>query len=47
MLWDEGTYIERGSEGRQDSEAAMEKAFEKGHMTFVLEGTKLKGEFAS
>src|SRR5256885_8469048 len=23
MIWDEGTYIERGSEGRHDSEAAM------------------------
>lgn len=46
MVWDTGTYIERGSEGRKDSESAMKKGFEKGHMTFILEGEKLKGEFA-
>ncbi|MGE0633536.1 MAG: DNA polymerase ligase N-terminal domain-containing protein, partial [Pseudobdellovibrionaceae bacterium] len=46
MIWDEGTYVERGSEGREDSEAAMLKNFEKGHITFVLEGKKLNGEFA-
>src|SRR3954451_10853651 len=28
MIWDEGTYVERGSEGRKDSEAAMKKNFE-------------------
>src|SRR5262245_7524894 len=46
MVWDRGTYVERGSEGRADSEAAMKKAFEKGHITFVVDGEKLKGEFA-
>jgi len=46
MVWDEGTYIERGSSGRGDSEAAMKKNFEKGHITFVLSGQKLRGEFA-
>lgn len=46
MVWDQGTYVERGSEGRKDSEAAMKKNFEKGHLTFVLDGEKLKGEFA-
>ncbi len=46
MIWDEGTYIERGSTGRKDSEAAMKKAFEKGHITFVVSGQKLNGEFA-
>lgn len=46
MLWDRGTYVERGSEGRKDSEAAMKEGLEKGHITFVLNGEKLKGEFA-
>lgn len=50
MVWDEGTYVERGHvDGPQDrklSDAAMMRGFEKGHMTFVLDGHKLKGEFA-
>lgn len=46
MLWDEGTYVERGSSDRKTSELAMRKNFEKGHITFVLDGKKLKGEFA-
>lgn len=50
MLWDEGTYVERGSVGqkpdRKRDEKAMRKAFDSGHITFVLDGHKLKGEFA-
>lgn len=46
MLWDEGTYVERGSRGRLDSETAMAENFGKGHITFVLTGEKLNGEFA-
>lgn len=46
MLWDEGTYVERGSRARGDSEKAMAANFEKGHITFVLTGEKLHGEFA-
>jgi bifunctional non-homologous end joining protein LigD len=46
MVWDEGTYVERGSSTRAESEAAMTKNFAKGHLTFVLDGRKLKGEFA-
>lgn len=50
MVWDEGTYIERGlveiKHTRKQNEAAVRKGFEKGHMTFVLSGEKLKGEFA-
>src|SRR4051812_24578283 len=33
MVWDEGTYFERGSDTRKKSEAAMRKNFEKGHLT--------------
>ncbi len=46
MIWDQGTYVERGSKGRADSERAMMNNFAKGHLTFVLNGEKLKGEFA-
>lgn len=46
MIWDEGTYVDRSSENRKQSEAAMIKNFKKGHLTFVLSGKKLKGEFA-
>lgn len=46
MIWDEGTYVERTSETRKQSEEAIRKGFEKGHMTFILDGHKLKGEFA-
>ena len=46
LLWDQGTYIERSSSGREDSEAAMLKGFEKGRITFLLTGQKLHGEFA-
>ena len=46
MVWDEGSYIERGSKTRKESEQAMHRNFEKGHLTFVLDGKKLKGEFA-
>lgn len=46
MLWDEGTYVERNSQGRSDSEEAMREGLAKGHLTFVLDGQKLRGEFA-
>ncbi len=46
MVWDEGTYVERGSAERRESERAMMEGFKKGHITFVMDGHKLKGEFA-
>lgn len=46
MIWDRGTYVERGSKGREDSEAALAKGLAKGHITFILSGQKLGGEFA-
>lgn len=46
MLWDEGTYIERNSSGREDSEKAVLAGLEKGHITLILQGQKLQGEFA-
>ncbi len=54
MIWDEGTYYPRsrdfakkGSTPSKKAETAeIQKGYEKGHITFVLEGKKLKGEFA-
>jgi bifunctional non-homologous end joining protein LigD len=46
MVWDHGTYVERGSEGREDSEKAALEGLAEGHITFVLSGQKLQGEFA-
>jgi bifunctional non-homologous end joining protein LigD len=46
LIWDEGTYVERNSTTRAESEKAILKGIEKGHITFILEGKKLRGEFA-
>lgn len=46
MIWDEGSYIERHSENRQQSEQAMQEGLKNGHLSFVLNGHKLNGEFA-
>lgn len=46
MIWDEGEYLERGSQNRKESEAALKKGMQKGHITFLLFGKKLQGEFA-
>jgi bifunctional non-homologous end joining protein LigD len=49
MIWDQGTYRERGhleSGDSDEGETAMLAGLERGHMTFVLEGEKLRGEFA-
>ena len=46
MVWDRGTYRERTSETPAESETALNKGLADGHITFVLEGEKLQGEFA-
>ena len=46
IIWDEGEYHWAGASGRQESEKAMNEGLEKGHISFVLNGRKLKGEFA-
>ena len=46
MLWDFGTYIERSSSGRAESEKALRQGLANGHITIVLQGKKLHGEFA-
>ena len=46
MIWDSGTYTERNSAGRIESEKALREGMARGHLTFVLNGKKLRGEFA-
>lgn len=43
IIWDEGWYEPRSDD---KSEATLRKEYKKGHITFILHGTKLKGEFA-
>ncbi|HEX6257949.1 MAG TPA: DNA ligase D [Candidatus Saccharimonadales bacterium] len=44
IIWDEGFYEPR--EETDDPEKALKKALKQGHLTFVMHGQKLKGEFA-
>ncbi len=46
MLWDRGTYVERTASSRKASEVALRQGLMKGHITFILQGEKLRGEFA-
>lgn len=46
MIWDEGTYHAARASGRGASEEALKAGLSKGHISFVLEGERLKGEFA-
>lgn len=43
IIWDEGWYEPRDPKG---SEQSLLADLKKGHITFILHGTKLKGEFA-
>lgn len=43
IIWDEGWYEPRADDG---SEKTLLRDLQKGHLTFILHGTKLKGEFA-
>src|SRR5262249_38021617 len=46
MIWDSGAYQERTFHSRSESEASLMRGLEKGQLTFLLEGDKLRGEFA-
>ncbi|MDD2671683.1 MAG: DNA ligase D [Syntrophales bacterium] len=46
MIWDEGCYASRAGPDRAVSERAVMEGLKKGHISFVLEGKKLHGEFA-
>ena len=46
MIWDEGTYHAAHHEDRGESEEALRQGLEKGHISVVFNGKRLKGEFA-
>jgi len=45
-IWDHGTYHALDTDDMQQSSRILREGLEKGHMTFILNGEKLKGEFA-
>lgn len=45
IIWDGGTYEARKGKSA-DSEKTLKSELKKGHLTFILHGKKLKGEFA-
>jgi bifunctional non-homologous end joining protein LigD len=45
-VWDEGTYHAIDSGDKKSSEEKIKDGFKKGHITIILDGSKLKGEFA-
>jgi len=46
MIWDEGSYHAAHHEDRAESEDALKEGLEKGHISIVFDGKRLKGEFA-
>jgi bifunctional non-homologous end joining protein LigD len=44
--WDSGTYHALGAANRKESEESLQDGLQKGHLTFILNGNILKGEFA-
>lgn len=46
IVWDRGTYRARDAMTRRESEQMMAEGLRKGHLTFVMEGEKLRGEFS-
>lgn len=46
MVWDKGVYTPYGATERHEAEKILHEQLNKGHLTFVLLGEKLKGEFA-
>jgi len=45
-IWDHGTYHALGTDDMQQSLRILREELEKGHMTFILNGERLRGEFA-
>ena len=46
MVWDRGVYMPYDSKTREESERILRTQLAKGHLTFIMLGEKLKGEFA-
>ncbi len=45
-VWDYGTYHALETDDKQESSRILREGLEKGHMTFILNGQRLRGEFA-
>jgi len=46
MVWDEGTYHAIGVEGKEENEKELLKGLKSGNLKFIIEGKKVKGEYA-
>lgn len=46
IIWDRGIYHHPGARDRKESEKLLREGLKKGDLKFVLEGLKLRGEFA-
>jgi bifunctional non-homologous end joining protein LigD len=46
MVWDAGRYRPAGAAARGDPEAAIREGLDRGRLSFVLDGEKLRGEFS-
>lgn len=46
IIWDQGSYHAKGTQDRAASEAAIRNGLRKGDLKFILNGRKLRGEFA-
>jgi bifunctional non-homologous end joining protein LigD len=46
IIWDEGTYCSRETPDRDESTRHLREGLQAGHITIVVNGQKLKGEFA-
>jgi len=46
IVWDNGTYILANEDGLDIDEHKLQSDLKKGHLSFILNGKKLKGEFA-
>ena len=45
-IWDRGTYHSRNATGKDESSRELHEGLANGHITFILEGEILRGEFA-
>ena len=46
IVWDNGTYTLADEHGLNKVESKLQSDLQKGHLSFILNGKKLKGEFA-
>ncbi len=45
-IWDKGTYTAFNATNREENEKILKDGLKNGHISFILNGQKLKGEFA-